>query len=110
MDSRPPRPPNGSPGGGPTPPPRRLPPPAALVPAGGGRREAGDRVPADGTLVDAHGAMLDESILTGESVPVDKTDRDEAFSGTLLVRGKAYLDVTRTGASSAMGRLATLLG
>jgi Ca2+-transporting ATPase len=74
------------------------------------RLEAGDRVPADGTLRDPHGAMLDESVLTGESVPVDKTSGDEAFSGTLLVRGKTILEVTRTGASSAMGRLATMLG
>jgi P-type Ca2+ transporter type 2C len=58
----------------------------------------------------ARGAMLDESILTGESIAVDKSDKDEAFSGTLLVRGKAYLEVTRTGRSSAMGRLATMLG
>ncbi len=54
--------------------------------------------------------MLDESILTGESVPVDKNDGEEAFSGTLLVRGKTNLNVTRTGAASAMGRLAGMLG
>ena len=54
--------------------------------------------------------MLDESVLTGESVPVDKAAGDEAFSGTLLVRGKAFLEVTRTGPASAMGRLAALLG
>jgi Ca2+-transporting ATPase len=54
--------------------------------------------------------MLDESILTGESVPVDKGDGGEAFSGTLLVRGRSYLQVTRTGAASAMGRLAAMLG
>ena len=81
----------------------------ALVPADMVRLDAGDRVPADGTLVGARGAMLDESILTGESVPVDKGSGDEAFSGTLLVRGKAYLAVTRTGSASAMGRLATML-
>jgi Ca2+-transporting ATPase len=81
-----------------------------LVPGDWVRLEAGDRVPADGALLDAHGAMLDESVLTGESMPVDKGDREEAFSGTLLVRGKTYLHVTRTGASSAMGRLATMLG
>jgi len=74
------------------------------------RLEAGDRVPADGVLREAHGAMLDEAVLTGESVPVDKASADEVLSGTLLVRGKAFLDVTRTGPASAMGRLAALLG
>jgi Ca2+-transporting ATPase len=82
----------------------------ALVPGDSVRLEAGDRVPADGTLTDARGAMLDESILTGESIAVDKSDGDDVFSGTLLVRGKASLDVTRTGRASAMGRLATMLG
>ena len=82
----------------------------ALVPGDWVRLEAGDRVPADGTLQDPHGALVDESILTGESVPVDKGAGDEAFSGTLLVRGKTFLDVSRTGSSSAMGRLATMLG
>jgi len=82
----------------------------ALVPGDAVRLEAGDRVPADGTLTDARGAMLDESTLTGESIAVDKNDGDEAFSGTLLVGGKAYLEVTRTGRSSAMGRLAAMLG
>ncbi len=81
-----------------------------LVPGDRVRIEAGDRVPADGGLVEARGALLDESVLTGESVPVDKTDGDEAFSGTLFVRGHAMLDVTRTGATSAMGRLARMLG
>jgi P-type Ca2+ transporter type 2C len=81
-----------------------------LVPGDWVRLEAGDRIPADGALTEARGALLDESILTGESVPVDKGDGDEAFSGTLLVRGKSYLTVARTGASSAMGRLATMLG
>jgi Ca2+-transporting ATPase len=85
-------------------------PAESIVPGDRVRLEAGDRVTADGTLVDTHGAMLDESILTGESVPIDKRDGDEAFSGTLLVRGKASLDITRTGGSSAMGRLATMLG
>jgi Ca2+-transporting ATPase len=80
-----------------------------LAPGDWVRLEAGDRVPADGTLADAHGTMLDEAMLTGESVPVDKSTGDEAFSGTLLVRGKTFLEITRTGASSAMGRLASLL-
>jgi Ca2+-transporting ATPase len=85
-------------------------PTRVLVPGDWVRLEAGDRVPADGTLQDAHGALFDESVLSGESVPVDKTAGDEAFSGTLLVRGKTFLEVTRTGTQSAMGRLATMLG
>jgi Ca2+-transporting ATPase len=82
----------------------------AIVPGDAVRLEAGDRVPADGVLHDAHGTMLDESTLTGESVPVDKGAGDEAFSGTLLVRGRAFLEVTHTGSASTMGRLAAMLG
>ena len=82
----------------------------AIVPGDRVRIEAGDRVPADGVIAEAHGAMLDEAVLTGESLPVDKGRSDEAFSGTLLLRGHALVDVTRTGPSSAMGRLATMLG
>jgi Ca2+-transporting ATPase len=81
-----------------------------VVPGDLVRLEAGDRVPADGRLTSARGTMLDESILTGESVPVDKGEGDEAFSGTLLVRGTTHLTVTKTGRTSAMGRLATMLG
>jgi hypothetical protein len=53
--------------------------------------------------------LFDESIPTGESVPVDKGADDEAFSGTLLVRGRTFLEITRTGPLSAMGRLASML-
>ncbi len=85
-------------------------PATELVSGDVARVEAGDRVPADGTLIEAQGVMVDESILTGESVPVDKEHGGEAFSGTLLVRGKGYLEITRTGSESAMGRLAVMIG
>lgn len=85
-------------------------PATQLVPGDVVRVEAGDRVPADGTLVEAQGVSVDESMLTGESVPVDKGAGAEGFSGTLLVRGKGYMEVTRTGAESALGRLAAMLG
>jgi len=81
-----------------------------LVPGDVTRIEAGDRVPADGSLIETEGAMVDESVLTGESAPVDKALNDEAFSGTLLVRGRGYLEVSRTGEKSAMGRLAVMIG
>jgi Ca2+-transporting ATPase len=70
---------------------------------------AGDRIPADGTFADASGVMIDESLVTGESVPVDKQQGDAGLSGTLLVRGSTVLQVTKTGARSTMGRLAALL-
>lgn len=85
-------------------------PSARLVPGDVVRLEAGDRLPADGNLIEAQGAMIDESVLTGESVPVEKAVGDEAFSGTLLTRGKTYVQVTRTGIASAAGKLAELIG
>ncbi|MCE9576115.1 MAG: cation-transporting P-type ATPase [Deltaproteobacteria bacterium] len=85
-------------------------PSADLVPGDVVRVEAGDRIPADGALVDASGLMIDEALVTGESVPVDKRDGDPALSGTLAVRGRALIAIERTGADSAMGRLATLIG
>lgn len=83
---------------------------AALVPGDVVRLEAGNRVPADGALLEAAGIMVDESMLTGESVPLDKALGDAVLSGTLLVRGKGYMEVSHTGADSAMGRLAVMLG
>lgn len=81
-----------------------------VVPGDIARIEAGDRVPADGRLAEGNGVLADESILTGESLPVDKVVGAEVSSGTLIVRGKGYIEVTRTGRASAMGRLATMIG
>ncbi len=83
---------------------------AVLVPGDLVRVEAGDRIPADGTLTSEQALQIDESILTGESVPVERGAGEDAFSGTLAVRGLAWIEVTRTGPDSAMGRIATLLG
>ena len=83
---------------------------ASLVPGDLARVEAGDRIPADGTLTGEQALQLDESILTGESVPVEREPGQDVFSGTLAVRGLAWVAVTRTGSASAMGRIATMLG
>lgn len=85
-------------------------PTAEIVPGDVARLEAGDRVPADGYLLGKDSVLVDESILTGESVPIEKRSSDELFCGTLLVRGTAVVEITRTGAKSAMGKIAVMIG
>jgi Ca2+-transporting ATPase len=83
----------------------------------------GDRVAADATLVKSHDLMVDESLLTGESVAVRKSaaisgtspgvsqavpggeDLPYVFAGTLVVRGTARALVHATGARSEMGKI-----
>ncbi|HEY6039140.1 MAG TPA: cation-transporting P-type ATPase, partial [Kofleriaceae bacterium] len=67
------------------------------------------RIPADGTFLHPSAVMVDESLLTGESVRVEKADEGAALSGTLVVRGHSFIMVTATGAKSTMGKLATTL-
>jgi Ca2+-transporting ATPase len=80
-----------------------------LVPGDLVRIEGGERVPADGALFEGEGLLTDEAVLTGESVPVEKAHDAEIFSGTLVVRGKGVLRVTRTGKESALGKIAMML-
>ena len=81
-----------------------------LVPGDVLRVEAGERISADGKLLEAQGLMVDEALLTGESMPVEKELAEEVFCGTLVVRGKGYVEITRTGEASAMGKLAVMIG
>ncbi|GAA4381834.1 HAD-IC family P-type ATPase [Nocardioides caricicola] len=67
---------------------------------------AGDVVPADIGLVRASGLEVDESAMTGESVPVGRDGGAEVLAGTVVVRGRADGVVLRTGADSALGRIA----
>ena len=83
----------------------------------------GDRVPADGVVVEAANLAVDESALTGESVPVGKSpDPDVSgmgapggegtawvFSGTLVVRGHGMARVQGTGAGTELGRIGSAL-
>ncbi|MFI1996622.1 cation-translocating P-type ATPase [Actinoplanes sp. NPDC020271] len=72
----------------------------------------GDIVPADATVTEAAALLVDESALTGESVPVDKSTAhgtDQVSSGTVVVRGRGRAVVTATGAAGAMGRIAGLM-
>ena len=83
--------------------------------------EAGDKVPADLRLLTAHGLSMQEAILTGESVPVEKHINPVAaeaplgdrscmvFSGTLVTSGQGKGVVVATGVNTKIGRISGLL-
>ncbi|HAU1153037.1 TPA: cation-transporting P-type ATPase [Legionella pneumophila] len=93
----------------------------ALVPGDIILLEAGDKVPADVRLIKAHGLKVQEAILTGESIPVEKQispvasntvlgDRTcMAFSGTLVTNGQGKGIVVATGSSTQIGHISGLL-
>ena len=79
----------------------------------------GDRVPADGVVLSSINLSVDESLLTGESIPVRKCDWDGSaaiqrpggddepfvYSGTLVVQGQALIDVRSTGIHTEIGKI-----
>lgn len=84
---------------------------------------AGRRVPADARLVEAQSIAVDESLLTGESAPLEKDAsvilpketepaerRNQVFAGTVLTRGHGAAVVVATGRATEMGRVAHLVG
>ncbi|WP_405142059.1 cation-transporting P-type ATPase [Sphaerisporangium sp. NBC_01403] len=69
----------------------------------------GDIVPADARVVESAALLVDESALTGESMPVDKSVEQAVSSGTVVVRGRGRAVVTAVGMSSATGRIASMM-
>lgn len=83
----------------------------------------GDRVPADCIVLDSNHLMLDESLLTGESMPVRKTagdpqgklgrpggdDQPGVYSGTVVVQGNGVARVRATGLATEMGKIGKTL-
>jgi Ca2+-transporting ATPase len=73
--------------------------------------QEGDRLACDARLVLSHSLRVDESLLTGESAPVDKggataeRPADVLYAGTLVVQGDGIADVTETGVRTALGRI-----
>ncbi len=100
---------------------RRGVPAESLVPGDVALLEAGDRVPADLRLLHARGLLVDEALLTGESVPAAKREapahpdaelaarHSMAYSGTLVAAGQASGVVVATGAKTEIGRIGSLL-
>ncbi len=95
---------------------------AQIVPGDVVSLESGDRIPADLRLIQAENLYIEESALTGESVPVSKThkrlpkknrslgdQKNMAFMGTMAVRGSGKGIVLRTGMKTEMGKIAHLI-
>ncbi|MCG5539906.1 MULTISPECIES: cation-transporting P-type ATPase [unclassified Halorhodospira] len=95
---------------------------AEIVPGDVVFLQAGDKVPADLRLFNAKNLRIDEAVLTGESVPVEKGteavdagadlgDRGGmAYSGTLVTFGRGLGVVVATGAETEVGRISQMLG
>lgn len=76
--------------------------------------EAGDRVPSDAMLIDAADMQADESLLTGESLPVEKIpnasgDAGRVYMGTMVTRGHGKAVTFATGMNTEMGKIAGIL-
>ncbi|MEA5010541.1 MAG: cation-translocating P-type ATPase [Angelakisella sp.] len=81
-----------------------------LVPGDVVYLRAGDRVPADGRILEENGLSCDESMLSGESAGVEKQKDDAVYMGTLATAGKGIFLVTETGPDTQMGGIAGMLG
>ena len=68
----------------------------------------GERVPVDGVIVEGHSAV-DESMLTGEPIPVDKSPGDELTGATINRQGLLKFEATRVGAETALAQIVRLV-
>jgi H+-transporting ATPase len=82
---------------------------AGLVPGDVVRIRLGDIIPADVVLLDGDYLRVDQSALTGESLPTDKRPGDAAYSGSVAVQGSMTAVVTATGQSTYFGKTTKLV-
>jgi len=68
----------------------------------------GDRIPLDGSIIDG-GGLIDESMVTGEPVPVYKQAGDEVVGGTILQNGSLTVEVTRVGEDTFLSKMIRLI-
>jgi len=79
-------------------------PVATLTPGDRVVLKPGDRVPVDGSVEDGESSM-DEAMLTGEAVPVEKRAGAKVYAGTLNQEGRLVMRVTATGADTALAQI-----
>src|SRR5262249_14360216 len=70
----------------------------------------GVRIPADATVIAAVNLTVDESALTGESLPVDKSTGDLLYAGTAMATGEGEAEATATGPATRVGQMTAQLG
>src|SRR5881396_2986934 len=80
-----------------------------LVPGDVIRLYLGDVVPADCKLIEGDYISIDQSALTGESLPVTKTSGEDAYSGSVVKQGEMVAVITAIGANTFFGRTAKLV-
>lgn len=68
----------------------------------------GEKVPVDGTIIKGK-SSVDESMLTGESLPVEKNEQDEAIGGAVNQDGSLTIEVTKTGDQTYLSQVVTLV-
>jgi Cu+-exporting ATPase len=68
----------------------------------------GDKIPVDGEIVWGE-ASINESMLTGESLPVEKTKYDQAIGGTIIEKGSIHVLVTKTGKHTVLSQIIDLM-
>jgi P-type Cu2+ transporter len=72
------------------------------------RLRPGDKVPVDGRIVRGS-SSIDESLVTGESIPVEKREGDEVVGGSVNRSGSVIMEATRIGADTALGQIIALV-
>lgn len=68
----------------------------------------GDKIPADGEVMEAHSLRIEEAALTGESLPIEKRKSDKVYMGTSVAKGSGLCMVVSTGMTTEFGRIAEL--
>lgn len=71
--------------------------------------EVGERVPADGVLIEAENLSLNEAVLTGESIAVSRRHSDTVYMGTIIAGGIGKMGVIKTGQETKFGQIAASL-
>ena len=68
----------------------------------------GSRIPLDGRIVEGN-TTVDESMLTGESIPVEKEPGDEVIGGSVNYQGAVIVEVTRTGSDTTLAKIVKMM-